>query len=103
MLIEMGWEILPHPPYSPDIAPSDYPLCSALQFHMSEKSFDDVCQLLLRLGFQSRRGSGSHTIFHRDGIPEILNLQPRDGKGKPYQMKQVRDLILRHHLTADEP
>ena len=42
-LIEMGWAILPHPPYPPDIPLSD--LFRALQFHMSEKSFDDFCQL----------------------------------------------------------
>lgn len=44
-LLEMGWEILPHPPYSPDIAPSDYHLFRALQLHLSERGFDDADQL----------------------------------------------------------
>jgi predicted RNase H-like HicB family nuclease len=35
----------------------------------------------------------------RDGITEILNLQPRaDRTAKPYQVRQVRDIILRYRL-----
>jgi hypothetical protein len=63
--------------------------------------FVDVCSLLRRLGF-AERIRGDHHIFTRDGIPEIVNLQPRDGKAKPYQVKQIRDLIGRHGL-ADQP
>jgi hypothetical protein len=52
--------------------------------------FDQLCQLLKRLGFEQRIG-GSHHIFYMDGIEEILNLQPKQGKGKAYQVKQVRN------------
>jgi hypothetical protein len=45
---------------------------------------------------------GSHHIFARDGVVEILNLQPKGGKAKPYQVKQVRAIIVRCKL-ADEP
>ena len=45
----------------------------------------------------SRRGS--HHIFSRDGVSEILNLQPRGGKAKPYQVKQVRSVILKYRLA----
>lgn len=62
--------------------------------------FDGLCQLLRRLGFGSRV-KGSHHIFHRDGIAEILNLQPRGANAKPYQVKQVRDLILKYKLAED--
>ena len=41
---------------------------------------------------------GSHHIFHRDGIDEMINLQKDGGQAKPYQIKQVRELILRHNL-----
>ena len=55
---------------------------------------DELCGLLSRLGFAERQRSGSHRIFSRDGILEILNLQPRpDGTAKPYQVRQVRDVI----------
>jgi predicted RNA binding protein YcfA (HicA-like mRNA interferase family) len=60
--------------------------------------FDGLCQLLKRLGFQCRI-RGSHHIFHRDGVDEILNLQPKGSNAKSYQVKQVRDAILKHKLS----
>jgi hypothetical protein len=48
-----------------------------------------------------RLRGGSHRIFFRDGVVEILNLQPRpDGTAKPYQVRQVRDVILKYGLAA---
>lgn len=38
---ELGWEVLPHPPYSPDMAPTDYHLFRSLQDHLAEKRFKD--------------------------------------------------------------
>jgi predicted RNase H-like HicB family nuclease len=55
--------------------------------------FSGMVQLLKRLGFQERV-KGSHHIFFRDGVAEILNLQPYSGKCKPYQVKQVRNVII---------
>jgi hypothetical protein len=60
--------------------------------------FSDLRNLLLHLGF-TERIKGNHHIFHREGIPEILNLQPKSGMAKPYQVKQVRNLIVRYKLT----
>lgn len=40
-LLELGWELIPHPPYSPDLAPSDYHLFHSLQNHLADKNFDD--------------------------------------------------------------
>ncbi len=45
--------------------------------------------------------SGSHHIFFRDGVAEILNLQPRSGKCKPYQVKQVRNVIINYRLAGE--
>jgi len=62
--------------------------------------FDELCALLVRLGFTERHRGGSHHIFTRDDVAEILNLQPRGGgEAKPYQVKQVRDIILRYRLA----
>jgi len=63
--------------------------------------FTGMVQLLKRLGFQERV-KGSHHIFYRDGIAEILNLQEHSGKCKPYQVKQVRNVII-HYRLAGEP
>jgi len=59
--------------------------------------FDQLCQLLRRLGFNERI-RGSHHIFTRTDVEEILNLQPKGTNAKPYQVKQVRNVILRYKL-----
>ena len=61
-------------------------------------SFDGLCRLLQRLSFQMRV-RGSHHIFFREGIEEILNLQPRGANAKSYQVKQVRNVILKYKLA----
>ncbi len=53
------------------------------------------------LGFDERI-SGSHHIFLMTGIEEIVNLQPKQNKAKPYQVKQVRNIILKYKLGADD-
>jgi predicted RNA binding protein YcfA (HicA-like mRNA interferase family) len=62
--------------------------------------FDKLCQLLIHLGF-AERIRGSHHIFTRADVSEILNLQPKGGKAKPYQVKQVRQVILKHKLAGE--
>ncbi len=64
-------------------------------------SFKDLCQLLKALGF-AERIRGDHHIFTREGIAEILNLQPKRGKAKPYQVVQVRNVILNYGLAGDQ-
>lgn len=44
---------------------------------------------------------GSHRIFTREGVAEILNLQPKRNKAKPYQVRQVRHVILKYKLAGD--
>jgi hypothetical protein len=59
--------------------------------------FEGLCQLLRRLGFDERI-RGSHHIFTKAGVEEILNLQPKGRQAKPYQVKQVRAVLLRYRL-----
>lgn len=59
--------------------------------------FDELCSLLKHIGFETRI-KGSHHIFTKNGVEEILNLQPKGGKSKPYQVKQVRNIILKYKL-----
>ena len=69
----------------------------------SDANFDfgDLCHILDRAGFTLRLGKGSHHIYFKEGVEEILNLQPRGSQAKPYQVKQVRDLILKYQLEID--
>jgi hypothetical protein len=62
--------------------------------------FAEFVRLLRRLGFDERI-RGGHRIFAREGLEEIINLQPRGGTAKPYQVKQVRDLITQYQLGVD--
>ena len=64
-------------------------------------AFDDLCYVLERAGFQLRSGRGSHRIYYKDGVVEIVNIQPRNGKAKPYQVKQVRELLLKYKINIE--
>jgi hypothetical protein len=59
--------------------------------------FADPQGLLIHLGF-SRRTRGDHFIYTKDGVDEIINLQPLGNKAKAYQVKQVRNIILKYQL-----
>ncbi|HLA86606.1 MAG TPA: hypothetical protein VJL10_01160 [Anaerolineales bacterium] len=62
--------------------------------------FEDLSQLLRELEFQERI-RGSHHIYSKDGVMEIINLQAKGSKAKPYQVKQVRNLILKYKLAGE--
>lgn len=59
--------------------------------------FSDLRALLLHLGFEERT-RGSHHIFRRADVEERINLQRQGNKAKPYQVRQVRAVILRYRL-----
>lgn len=64
--------------------------------------FNDLKKIILDLGF-SERIKGSHYIYFKTGIIEIINLQSlKDGKAKAYQVKQVRNIILKYELHKEE-
>lgn len=63
-------------------------------------AFDDLCQLLKRLRFEERVRS-SHHVFRREGIEEKINLQRDDNKAKPYQVRQVRAVIVKYGLGKE--
>jgi hypothetical protein len=59
--------------------------------------FEDLCMLLKHFGF-AMRVRGSHHIFRKDGVVEKLNLQRDGNMAKPYQVKQVRIVIVKHRF-----
>ena len=63
-------------------------------------AFDDLCNLLRRLGFEERT-RGSHHIFRREGVIEKINLQRDGSKAKVYQVRQVRNIILTYNLGEE--
>jgi predicted RNA binding protein YcfA (HicA-like mRNA interferase family) len=63
--------------------------------------FSDLVSLLVRFGFEVRT-KGSHHIFFKKDIEEIINLQSHNGKAKPYQVKQVRTILIKYKLVKDD-
>ena len=62
--------------------------------------FEAMRRLLRKLGFNERI-RGSQHILWKEGVAEILNLQPKGNKAKPYQVKQVRHVILKYRLGVE--
>ena len=60
-------------------------------------AFSDLRSVLRDFGFECRI-KGDHFIYTKPGVEEIINIQPRGNKAKPYQVKQVRNLILKYGL-----
>ena len=61
--------------------------------------FEELCQAAESFGFKFKGGKGSHRIFVREGIKELLNLQDVKGKAKPYQVRQFIKLIEKYNLV----
>lgn len=69
-IVELGWEVLAHPAYSPDLAPSDYHLFRSLEHFLRDKTFNnrEEVQNQLDIFFESKPVS-----FYRDGIRQLPN------------------------------
>lgn len=67
----------------------------------SNFDFDDLRRLLQAMGF-SERIKGSHHIFAKVDVEEIINIQPVKSKAKAYQVKQVRNVVLKHRLGVKD-
>lgn len=63
--------------------------------------FKQLCNLLYALNF-NKKIIGDHHIFTKDGIEEIINIQPAGSKAKAYQVRQIRDIIVKYSLDLEE-
>jgi len=74
------------------------------QFYKKIKSkrknikFNEMVVFLENLGFIQRRSGGSHIIFSKPGIIELINIQEESGEAKPYQVKQIIKIIEKYEL-----
>ena len=61
--------------------------------------YDEACKLAEIIGFEHTGGSGSHKVYTRDDIQEIINIQEgRDGMAKAYQVKQILEIMEEYNL-----
>lgn len=65
-------------------------------------SFSDATTLAEAFGFELKRINGSHHIYEHPGVLEIANLQNVHGQAKPYQIKQLLQIIERYNLQMEE-
>ena len=63
--------------------------------------FDDLCHLLGSFGFEMRV-RGSHHVFRKAGVEEKINLQREGSDAKPYQVRQVRAVLVKYRLGGEE-
>ncbi|WP_435627072.1 type II toxin-antitoxin system HicA family toxin [Candidatus Ferrigenium straubiae] len=63
-------------------------------------AFDDLVFLLEGMGFE-KRIKGSHHLFSKEGVEEIINIQPAGNKAKLYQVRQVRHIIVKYQLIGE--
>jgi len=63
-------------------------------------AFDDIRGVLLHLGFEERV-RGSHHIYRKSGIEEKINMQRAGNQCKPYQVKQVREVLIKYRLAGE--
>jgi len=60
--------------------------------------FRELCLLAEHMGFIKRGGKGSHVVYEKEGVPEILTFQDRKGAAKTYQVKQLLAAIEKYRL-----
>ena len=63
--------------------------------------FEELCRAAELFSFKFKGGKGSHRIFVREGIKELINFQDVRGKAKPYQVRQFIKLIEKYNLVED--
>jgi hypothetical protein len=76
-------------------------LLEELKAHPKKIRFIRVCQIAEAFGFKTRKGTGSHRVYFRDGIWELLNFQNEGGWAKAYQVRQFIKVIEKHNLQED--
>ena len=64
--------------------------------------FEKLCKIVEAFGFRFKGGKGSHRIYVQEEIGEMLNFQNVSGRAKPYQVKQIRNIILKYRLGGEE-
>lgn len=64
--------------------------------------FNEICKLAEAFGFEYKGGKGSHVVYSKKGIPEIVNFQNVNGMAKPYQVRQFLKIVEEYSLRLKE-
>jgi len=77
-------------------------LLSKIQNSSKNICFGDFTMLVEAFRFKRMRSEGSHNVYKREDVPEMVNIQNNDGKAKPYQIKQFLSLIEKYNLELED-
>ncbi len=61
-------------------------------------NFNDFRNLIVDLGFNFINQNGSHIQYYNKNINERMTIQNNKSKAKGYQVKQLRNIIIKHGL-----
>jgi len=64
--------------------------------------FNEICKLAEAFGFKYKGGKGSHVVYSKKGIPDIVNFQNVNGMAKPYQVRQFLKIVEEYSLRLKE-
>ena len=67
----------------------------------SNVRFEDFVRLVEAFGFRLDHIRGSHRIYVHHVVRDLLNLQPKNGQAKPYQVREFMRLVAKHHLHQE--
>ncbi len=70
-----------------------------LKGRVTNVRFEELCRAAELFGFTFKGGKGSHRVFIKEDIKELLNFQDVRGKAKPYQVRQFIKLIEKYNLV----
>ena len=77
-------------------------LLAKLENSQKNVRYGDFVALIEAFGFRRTRGEGSHDIYRRTDVPDIVNIQSNKGKAKPYQIRQFLGLIEQYNLRMED-
>lgn len=63
--------------------------------------FERLCRAAESFGFTFKRMRGSHRVYKREGIVELLDFQHWQSMGKSYQVKQFLEVIDDYNLLEE--
>ena len=64
--------------------------------------FEELCKCAESFGFGFRGQKGSHRIYIKKDVREMLNFQNVKGRVKPYQVRQFLKVIKKYKLQRDK-
>lgn len=88
-------------PWEDELKPEDL-LERLRQGELANVSWSDLERLLGALGFRLDRVRGSHLVYRHEGHGLRIVLQARRGEAKPYQLRQLLQLVRVYNLGLGE-